>query len=246
MYAIIATGGKQYKVAEGDIINVEKLGVEAGENVTFDQVLAVNDGSLKVGQPTVAGATVTASVVKEGKAKIVIGARSAIFAPLNNIGIIIIDEEHDSSYKSESVPKYDAKEIAKKIAKENNCPLVLGSATPDLTTYYKAQQGEITLLALTKRANNSKLPSVDVVDLKMELANGNRSMLSYKLHDAIQKNLEKKRQTILFLNRRGYSTFIMCRECGYTVKCKNCDISLTYHRFENKLKCHYCLSLIHI
>ena len=103
--------------------------------------------------------------IKEGKAKIVIGARSAIFAPLNNIGIIIIDEEHDSSYKSESVPKYDAKEIAKKIAKENNCPLVLGSATPDLTTYYKAQQGEITLLALTKRANNSKLPSVDVVDL---------------------------------------------------------------------------------
>ena len=178
--------------------------------------------------------------IKEGKAKIVIGARSAIFAPLNNIGIIIIDEEHDSSYKSESVPKYDAKEIAKKIAKENNCPLVLGSATPDLTTYYKAQQGEITLLALTKRANNSKLPSVDVVDLKMELANGNRSMLSYKLHDAIQKNLEEKRQTILFLNRRGYSTFIMCRECGYTVKCKNCDISLTYHRFENKLKCHYC------
>ena len=178
--------------------------------------------------------------IKEGKAKIVIGARSAIFAPLNNIGIIIIDEEHDSSYKSESVPKYDAKEIAKKIAKENNCPKVLGSATPDLTTYYKAQQGEITLLALTKRANNSKLPSVDVVDLKMELANGNRSMLSYKLHDAIQKNLEEKRQTILFLNRRGYSTFIMCRECGYTVKCKNCDISLTYHRFENKLKCHYC------
>ena len=178
--------------------------------------------------------------IKEGKAKIVIGARSAIFAPLNNIGIIIIDEEHDSSYKSESVPKYDAKEIAKKIAKENNCPLVLGSATPDLTTYYKAQQGKITLLALTKRANNSKLPSVDVIDLKMELANGNRSMLSYKLHDAIQKNLEEKRQTILFLNRRGYSTFIMCRECGYTVKCKNCDISLTYHRFENKLKCHYC------
>ena len=178
--------------------------------------------------------------IKEGKVKIVIGARSAIFAPLNNIGIIIIDEEHDSSYKSESVPKYDAKEIAKKIAKENNCPLVLGSATPDLTTYYKAQQGKITLLALTKRANNSKLPSVDVIDLKMELANGNRSMLSYKLHDAIQKNLEEKRQTILFLNRRGYSTFIMCRECGYTVKCKNCDISLTYHRFENKLKCHYC------
>ena len=178
--------------------------------------------------------------IKEGKAKIVIGARSAIFAPVQNIGIIIIDEEHDSSYKSEAVPKYDAKEIAKKLAKENKCPLILGSATPDLNTYYKAKQGKITLLELTHRANNSKLPEVEIVDLKMELANGNRTMLSVKLHDAIEKNLQEKRQTILFLNRRGYSTFIMCRECGYTVKCKNCNISMTYHKSENKLKCHYC------
>ena len=178
--------------------------------------------------------------IKEGKAKIIIGARSAIFAPTENIGIIIIDEEHDSSYKSEAIPKYDAKEIAKKIAKENNCPLVLGSATPDLVTYYKARQGKINLLELTKRANNSKLPKVEIVDLKMELANGNRSMLSVKLHDKIEQNLKEKRQTILFLNRRGFSTFIMCRECGYTVKCKNCNISMTYHKTENKLKCHYC------
>lgn len=178
--------------------------------------------------------------IKEGKAPIVIGARSAIFAPIENIGIIIIDEEHDSSYKSEAVPKYDAKEIAKKIAKENNCPLVLGSATPDLNTYYKAKEEKIKLLELTKRANNSSLPTVEVVDLKTELANGNRSMISLLLHDAIAKNLAEKKQTILFLNRRGFSTFIMCRECGYTVKCKNCDISLTYHKFENKLKCHYC------
>jgi len=178
--------------------------------------------------------------IKENKAKIIIGARSAIFAPTENIGIIIIDEEHDSSYKSEAVPKYDAKEIAKKIAKENNCPLVLGSATPDLITYYKAKKEKIILLELTKRANNSKLPEVEIVDLKMELANGNRSMLSVSLHNAIEQNLKERRQTILFLNRRGYSTFIMCRECGYTVKCKNCDISLTYHKTENKLKCHYC------
>ena len=178
--------------------------------------------------------------IKEGKAQIVIGARSAIFAPIENIGVIIIDEEHDSSYKSESIPKYDAKEIAKRIAKENNCPLVLGSATPDIVTYYKANEGNITLLELTRRANNSNLPEVEVVDLKMELATGNRSMLSFKLHDAIEQNLKDKRQTILFLNRRGYSTFIMCRECGYTVKCKNCNISMTYHRTENKLKCHYC------
>ena len=178
--------------------------------------------------------------IKEKKARIIIGARSAIFAPIENIGIIIIDEEHDTSYKSESIPKYDAKEIAKKIAQENNCPLLLGSATPDLVTYYNAKQGKIRLLELSKRANNSKLPNVEVVDMKMELANGNRSMLSVSLYNAIENNLKQKKQTILFLNRRGYSTFIMCRECGYTVKCKNCNISMTYHRVENKLKCHYC------
>ena len=178
--------------------------------------------------------------IKENKAKIVIGARSAIFAPIQNIGIIIIDEEHDSSYKSESNPKYDAKEVARKISKENMCPLVLGSATPDLNTYYNAQQGNIEFLKLTKRANDSKLPNVNIIDLKQELANGNRSMLSNSLYNLIEKNLKNKKQTILFLNRRGFSTFIMCRNCGYTVKCKNCNISLTYHRFENKLKCHYC------
>ena len=142
--------------------------------------------------------------------------------------------------KSESSPKYNAKEVAKIIAKNSKCPLVLGSATPDINTYYNAKNGEIELLELTKRANNSNLPNVEVVDLKLELANGNRSMLSNSLYDSIKNNLEQKMQTILFLNRRGYSTFIMCRECGYTVKCKNCNISLTYHRPENKLKCHYC------
>lgn len=179
--------------------------------------------------------------IREGKANIIIGARSAIFAPIQNLGIIIIDEEHDSSYKSESNPKYDAKQVAKYIAKQNNCSLLLGSATPDINTYYKAKElGKIELLELTKRANNSSLPQVEVVDLKQELANGNRSMFSRSLYQEIEKNLEQKRQTILFLNRRGYSTFIMCRDCGYTVKCKNCDISLTYHSYERKLKCHYC------
>ena len=179
--------------------------------------------------------------IKENKAKIVIGARSAIFAPVKDLGIIIIDEEHDSSYKSEASPKYDAKEVAKKIAKQENVPLVLGSATPDLRTFYNAKETEkITLLELTKRANNSNLPKVQIVDLKQELANGNRSMLSFGLYQAIEQNLKDKLQTILFLNRRGYSTFIMCRNCGYTVKCKNCNISMTYHSYENKLKCHYC------
>ena len=178
--------------------------------------------------------------IKENKAKIIIGARSAIFAPIQNLGIIIIDEEHDSSYKSESNPRYNAKDVAKQIAKQEHIPLLLGSATPDINTFYKAEQGTITMLELTKRANKSQLPEVEIVDLKQELANGNHSMLSMDLYTAIEKNLKNKYQTILFLNRRGYSTFIMCRECGYTVKCKNCNISMTYHSYENKLKCHYC------
>ena len=178
--------------------------------------------------------------IKEGRAKIVIGARSAIFAPVKDLGLIIIDEEHDESYKSEMSPRYDAKEIAEYIAKTNKIPLILGSATPDLKSYYKAQNGEITLLTLTKRANNSSLPVVEIVDLREELANGNKSMLSRKLQEEIHKNLLMNKQTILFLNRRGFSTFIMCRDCGYTVKCKRCDITMTYHKNENKLKCHYC------
>ena len=178
--------------------------------------------------------------IKEGKANIIIGARSAIFAPTENVGIIIIDEEHDSSYKSESSPRYSAKEIASILAKHGDFPVVLGSATPDLTTYYKAQKNEITMLTLTKRANNSSLPQVKIIDLKQELAEGNRSILSTELYEEIKSNLKNKKQTILFLNRRGFSTFIMCRECGYTAQCKNCNISMTYHRFENKLKCHYC------
>ena len=178
--------------------------------------------------------------IKENKADIIIGARSAIFAPVQNLGIIIIDEEHDSSYKSEATPKYNAIEIANKIAKEEKIPIVLGSATPDITTYYKAEKGEITKLTLTKRANNSNLPQIKIIDLKQELANGNHSMLSFELYNSIEENLKNHYQTILFLNRRGYSTFIMCRDCGYTVKCKNCNISMTYHSFEKKLKCHYC------
>ena len=178
--------------------------------------------------------------IKEGKAKIVIGARSAIFAPTNDLGIIIIDEEHDSSYKSESSPRYNAKEIAEKISKRSKIPLVLGSATPDINTFYRTTQNEVKLLKLTKRANNSELPQVEIVDLKKELATGNKSMLSNSLYKEMKENLKNKKQTILFLNRRGYSTFIMCRECGYTMKCPNCNISLTYHSFQNKLKCHYC------
>ena len=178
--------------------------------------------------------------IKEGKAQIVIGARSAIFAPIKELGIIIIDEEHDSSYQSESTPQYDALEIARKIADEENIKLVLGSATPDTRTYKNALEGKIALIELTKRANNARLPEVEIVDLRDELANGNHNMISTKLKNEIQKNIESKNQTILFLNRRGFSNFIMCKTCGNVIKCKRCDISMTYHKDENKLKCHYC------
>ena len=178
--------------------------------------------------------------IEEGRAKIVIGARSAIFAPVKNLGLIVIDEEHDESYESELTPKYDAIEVSEYISKNKNIPLILGSATPSMRTFYKAKQNEIKLLTLKKRANESTLPEVEIVDLREELANGNKSMISRKLKEEIEKNLKIKKQTILFLNRRGFSTFVMCRDCGYTVKCKRCNITLTYHRNENMLKCHYC------
>ena len=178
--------------------------------------------------------------IERGDAKIVIGARSAIFAPVQNLGLIIIDEEHDDSYKSEMSPRYSAKEIASYLGKQHNVPVVLGSATPDMTTYRDAINGKKELLELTKRANNASLPDIEIVDLRHELASGNKTMVSQKLHDEIEENLKNKKQTILFLNRRGFATFIMCRDCGYTAKCKNCDITLTYHLKESKLKCHYC------
>ena len=179
--------------------------------------------------------------IKKGKVKIVIGARSAIFAPIQNLGIIIIDEEHDSSYKSDMPPKYNCKDIAKYIARKNDIPIVLGSATPDVATYYKISQDKnAEVIRLTKRANNSNLPEVKLVDLRKEIAEGNRSPFSTELKKLIQENIDNHKQTILFLNRRGFSTFVMCRDCGYTIKCKGCNISLTYHYKENKLKCHYC------
>lgn len=178
--------------------------------------------------------------IVNGNSKIVIGARSAIFAPIKNLGIIIIDEEHDMSYKSDMTPRYNAKDLAKYIAEKNNCPLVLGSATPDVTTFMQAQDKDINIYTLSRRANNANLPEIEIVDLKNELINGNKSMISLSLHEEIEKNLKNKKQTILFLNRRGYSTFVMCRDCGYSAKCSNCNISLTYHINRETLKCHYC------
>ena len=179
--------------------------------------------------------------INSGEAKIVVGARSALFAPVSNLGIIIIDEEHDSSYKSETTPKYEAREVAKVMAQKYDIPLVLGSATPDVSSYYKATTSdEIKLLKLTKRISSSGMPDVNIVDMRSELASGNKTVLSKYLYDELKKNIENKEQTMLFLNRRGYSTFIMCRDCGYVVKCDKCDVAMTYHITKNKLLCHYC------
>ena len=179
--------------------------------------------------------------IKKGDIRIVIGARSAIFSPITNIGVIVIDEEHDLSYKSESTPKYDAKEVARKMCQYNKCLLLLGSATPSIQTYYKTQTGEIELLTLKNRTNNSILPNIEIVDMKEErYIDSGSKIISKKLYNEIEKNLQNKEQTIIFLNKRGYCSSIVCKECGYVYKCPNCDVSLTYHKDKHSLLCHYC------
>lgn len=178
--------------------------------------------------------------IKEGKVKIVVGARSAVFAPCVNLGLIIIDEEHETTYKSSQNPKYNTIDVGGKRCDIEGAYLVLGSATPSLESYYSSLNGDILLLELDERVNNYLLPTVKVVDMRDELNNGNKSIFSEELYSSIKLNLEKKKQIILFLNRRGFSTFVSCRKCGYVVKCDNCDISMTFHRNINRLRCHYC------
>lgn len=178
--------------------------------------------------------------IKKGNIRILIGARSAIFAPFNSLGVVIVDEFHEGSYKSDKNPKFSTLEVGKYLVNKRNVTLVLGSATPSIEEYYKAKKGEYELIELKKRANNKPLPKIEVIDMKEELKSGNRSFLSNKLKIAIQQEIKNKNQVILFLNRRGYSNFVSCRQCGYVFECKNCDISLTYHKSQNIGKCHYC------
>lgn len=178
--------------------------------------------------------------IQRKEAKVVVGARSAIFAPFENLGIIIIDEEHETSYKQEENPRYHARDIAIYRGKNHRCPVVLGSATPSLESFARAKKQVYQLLTLKKRMNNQDLPSVAIVDMREEMRAGNRSMFSRELAKQLELRLERKEQTVLFLNRRGHSSFIMCRDCGYVLQCPHCDISLTYHRFNNQMKCHYC------
>ena len=174
------------------------------------------------------------------EADIIIGPRSALFTPFDNLGIIIIDEEHDNAYKSETVPRYDTRDLAVKLSQISKCSLVLASATPSPETYKKAIEGEYKLFKLKARANISAiLPKIHIVDLRKELENGNRSIFSNKLKELIEDRLNKKEQIILFMNRRGLSGFVSCRSCGYVIKCPHCDVSLTLHN-NNKLYCHYC------
>ncbi|KKB75654.1 MULTISPECIES: primosomal protein N' [Bacillus] len=172
--------------------------------------------------------------------RLAVGARSAIFAPFENLGMIIIDEEHETSYKQEEMPRYHAKEAAIKRAEHHRCPVVLGSATPTLESFARAKKGVYKLLSLKRRVKSQVMPDVSLVDMREELRNGNRSMFSRALMEELEKTLEKGEQAVLFLNKRGYSSFVMCRDCGYVIQCPHCEISLTYHRFGQRLKCHYC------
>ena len=177
--------------------------------------------------------------VKEGKAKVIVGARSAIFLPAKNLGLIIIDEEHENTYKSEQNPKYQTKEVAEYLSELKGCKVILGSATPSIETYYRALTGEMKLLELNSRVDNKPMPPMKVIDMRNELKGGNKSLFSRELFIAIQERLKRKEQIILFLNRRGFSTFVSCRSCGYVFKCDECDISMTYHK-NGLLICHYC------
>lgn len=178
--------------------------------------------------------------LQDGKARVVIGARSAIFAPVNDLDLIVIDEEHENSYKQNKYPHYHARRIARKRIQMNNATLVLGSATPSLESYFNAQNKIYRYLTLPQRIQRPKMPPVKIVDMRDELKKGNTTIFSSSLRQAIKRALENSEQILLFLNRRGYSNFVLCRDCGYVVRCENCDISLTYHTEENKLRCHYC------
>lgn len=178
--------------------------------------------------------------IKKGDAKIVIGTRSAVFAPLSNIGIIIMDEEGENTYKSETSPRYHARDVAIQRCGHNNCVLVMASATPSLESFYYAKIGRYKLFELKERYSKSNLPDVEIIDMQSEAEAGNNGLFSRQLIDSINENLEKKEQTILLLNRRGYNTYISCLECKQPIVCPNCSIPLTYHKKNDKLMCHYC------
>lgn len=207
---------KRFKERFGENVAVLHSGLSAGEK--YDEWLKIQRKQVKV----------------------VVGARSAIFAPFENLGMIILDEEHESSYKQEENPRYHAREVAEWRSRYHHCPLILGSATPSLESYARSIKGVYTLCELKERVHSQTLPEMITVDMRNELRSGNRSIYSRPLIESIQETLENKQQCVLLLNRRGYSTFVICRACGYVAECPYCDISLTYHKQRQVLKCHYC------
>ena len=178
--------------------------------------------------------------IRSGRAKIVVGARMGIFAPFDNLGLIVMDEEHEGSYKADMTPKYDTVEVAARRLQESNGVLILGSATPSVVSYQRAQEGIYKLIELKERYNKTPLPKLEIVDMRRELREGNTTIFSNALYKAISDSLETGEQVILLQNRRGYSNFVSCRECGKVMKCPTCDISLTYHKSDNSMVCHYC------
>lgn len=178
--------------------------------------------------------------IKEGHYKVVVGARSALWAPVKDLGLIVIDEEHEHTYKQDRSPRYHARYAAIARARANNCCVVLGSATPSIESMYKAKRGEYALLSLTKRVEERPLPAIEVVDMRSEVEPGSPVIFSSRLAEEMDKALKKEQKVILFLNRRGYSNYVMCRDCGLIVRCKHCDISLTYHSSDTSMRCHHC------
>lgn len=178
--------------------------------------------------------------IKNGEVNLVVGARSAVFAPFENIGLIVVDEEQETSYKADSTPKYNAVNIALMRGRQCAGTVIFASATPSVDSYYNAEKGRYKLITLKRRYNNASLPEVKIADMRTELVNGNKSPISRMLAEEIERNIKADEQTILFLNRRGYSTFVSCRNCGYVAKCPHCSVSLTYHAAQDVLKCHYC------
>ena len=178
--------------------------------------------------------------IRLGMVQVAVGARSAVFAPFENLGLLIVDEEHEPTYQSELSPRYQAVEVARKRASMAKAPLILGSATPSIQSYYRAKTGVYTLIELTERVQKRPMPEIKIVDMRQEFLRGNTGIFSGALFNALDSCLRAKKQAILFINRRGYSTFVSCRACGYVFQCSDCDISMTYHRTEECVKCHYC------
>ena len=225
--------GKQVLVLVPEIALTGQT-IQRFQEVFFDDVLVVHS-KLSVNERMD-----VFEYIKKGHPCILIGVRSAVFAPFKNLGLIIMDEEHEYSYKQEERPGYQTRDVLAELAKINNIPLILGSATPSLESYHKALQGEYDLLKLSARPVYSTLPEVIVVDMKEELQKGNKSVISEKLMQGLKNSFSKNEQAIILLNRRGHSTFILCRDCGHVVKCPHCDVSLVYHQSDKLLRCHYC------